>query len=315
MIFQQQASASEIINDVKQKKPVKSEHTPLPKSKGWDSKTWPERVHSDKSIIFQRNGALVDAKFYEYVGAIIGLANKLSQIVSFVQDNVPKIGFYFTWECQVFQGTFVVEWGWKEYKDHRAYYYIGVNLDVKIVEVKLEIGVGVSGFAFKIQIFGALNGSVTLSAKLCKYSPEGEAELSIPFGAEIVGSLGARAEAGCFVKMEGTVETGIKLEDGAFKFRENEGVSIGCTLKWSGLVGKLKISAGTAKKAGVDEVNLRRWQRKEERKFGHMKRMKRQVPLMSMSLLALLTLENGNGPILKLNTIRLLFPGKIYIKC
>lgn len=251
--FQQQASASEVINSVKQKKPVKFERSPLTKSKGWDLKTWPERVHSDKNIIFQRNGALVDAKFYEYVGAIIVLANKLSQIVSFVQDNVPKIGFYFAWECQVFQGTFVVEWGWKEYKDQRAYYYIGVNLDVKIIEVKLEIGVGVSGFAFKIQIYGALNGSVTLSAKLCRYSPEGEAELSIPFGAEIIGSLGARAEAGCFVKMEGTVETGIKLEDGAFKFKENEGVSIGCTLKWSGLVGKLKISAGTAKKSGIEE--------------------------------------------------------------
>jgi hypothetical protein len=253
--FKQQASLSEVINDVKNKKPKKLERTQLPKGPGWDLKSWPERVHSEKSVIFQRNDYIVDAKFMEYLGAFVELANKLSEIVSFVQDNVPQIGFYFTWECQVLQGTFVVDWGWKEYKDNRAYYYIGVNFDVKLVEVKLEIGVGVSGFAYKIQIYGALNGSVTLSAKLCRCSPDGEGELSIPFAGEIIGSLGARVEAGCFVKMEGTVETGIKMEDGALKFSHEDGLSAGCVINWAGLIVKLKISAGTAKKAGVDEVN------------------------------------------------------------
>jgi hypothetical protein len=56
------------------------------------------------------------------------------------------------------------------------------------------------------------------------------------------------------IKMEGTVETGIQAEDGAFKFSKAEGWSAKCTLKWSGLVGRLKVSGGTAKKEGTDEL-------------------------------------------------------------
>ena len=140
-----------------------------------------------------------------------------------------------------------------EYKDNRAYYYIGTNIDIKLIDFKFELGIGVSGFSFKIQIYGSLTGGVTLSVKLSRYSPNGNGEVAVPFSAEIVGSLGTRAEVGCFVKMEGSVETGIKLEDGAFKFRHSDGYSIGCSLKWSGIVGKLKISAGTAKKEGAEE--------------------------------------------------------------
>jgi hypothetical protein len=241
-------------NDVAGSKPREFVHTHLPKGEGWDLKNWPKKIHSDVALVFMRNGQQVNARFMTFLGAFIDLSNRLSQIVSFVEDNVPKIGFYFQWECQVLQGTFVLEWGWKEYKDHRAFYYVGVNLDVKLIEVKMEIGVGISGFTFKLQIYGALNGSITLSARWCKISPEGEDKIDIPFGGEIIGSLGARAEAGCFVKMEGTVETGITVEDGAFKFSKSEGWSAEAALKWTGLVGKLRVSGGTAKKEGVDDL-------------------------------------------------------------
>ena len=200
-----------------------------------------------------RNGTKVDIKFMETVGAVVKLGQQVSDIISYIQKNVPKVGWYFEWENQFLQGTFIVEWGWKEYKDHRAYYYVGINLDIKLIEMKMEMGVGVSGFAFKLQIFGSLSGAITLSIKTCRYSPDGEIEFGFPFGAEIIGSLGARAQVGCFVKMEGTLETGLKLEDGAFKFRQHEGWSMGCSLKWSGIVGKLTVSGGTAKKEGADE--------------------------------------------------------------
>jgi hypothetical protein len=248
-----QGAIKDVTNKVKTKAPKKFEHKPLPKGKGWDLKNWPESIHSDKSIIFQRNSVQIDTKFFEYVGAYIELANKLSEVVALVRENIPQIGFYFSWDCQVLQGTFVVEWGWKEYKDYRAYYYFGINFDIKLLEVRWEVGVGISGFSFKLQLFGAISGSISVSAKICKCSPDGEVELSIPFGGEIVGSIGARAEAGCFVKMEGTVELGFAAEDGALKFKGSEGLSASCNLKFSGLVGRLKISGGTAKKEGMDE--------------------------------------------------------------
>jgi hypothetical protein len=241
-------------NKTKQKTPRVVEHINKPtKKEGWHLNKWPMPMSSEAPIILQRNGTNITTSFMKSVGAVIELSQKLTEIISAIQKNVPKAGWYFEWENQFFQGTFVVEWGWKEYKDHRAYYYVGANIDVKLIDFKLEIGVGLSGFSFKIQAFGAISGGVTLSIKVCRYSPDGEAEIGLPFSAEIIGALGARVEVGCFVKIEGTVETGIKLEDGALKFRQNEGWSIGCALKWSGLVGKLKVSAGTAKKEGVDE--------------------------------------------------------------
>lgn len=252
--FRLQKSTTDIKNQVTMKKPVELEHHPLQKGEGWSGTKYPKKVQSDTTILFLRNGAQVDVKFMDYVGAFIDLSNKLSQIISFVEDNVPQVGFYFQWECQVLQGTFVIEWGWKEYEDYRAYYYTGVNLDIKLIEVKLEIGVGISGFTFKLQLYGALNGSISLSVRQSIVSPDGDPEFDFPFGGEIIGSLGARAEVGCWVKMEGTIETGIQVEDGAFKFSHKEGLSAACTLKWSGLVGRLKVSGGTANKEGTDEL-------------------------------------------------------------
>jgi hypothetical protein len=249
-----QTSTTNIKNSAIVKKPIEFKHQPAPKGDGWSLTKYPKKFQSDTTILFLRNGTQIDVKFMDFLGAFVDLSNKLSQIISFVEDNVPQVGFYFKWECQVLQGTFVIEWGWKEYEDYRAYYYTGVNLDVKLIEVKLEIGVGISGFTFKIQLYGALNGSISLSVRQSVVSPEGNPEFDFPFGGEIIGSLGARAEVGCWVKMEGTVETGIQAEDGAFKFSKAEGWSAKCTLKWSGLVGRLKVSGGTAKKEGTDEL-------------------------------------------------------------
>jgi hypothetical protein len=242
-------------NDLKSKKSGVYERDKKPvKREGWHLNKWPVPFSSDAPIVLQRNGAEISSEFIKAVGAFIELANKTTAIISAIQKYAPKVGWYFEWDNQILKGTFVLEWGWKEYKDNRVYYYIGANIDVKLIEFKMELGVGLSGFSYKIQVFGAITGGVSLSVKFSRYSPDGETEFSVPFGAEIIGMLGARAEIGCFVKMEGTVETGIKLEEGAFKFRQNEGYSIECTLKWSGIVGKFKVSAGTAKKEGVDEV-------------------------------------------------------------
>ncbi len=249
-----ESEASQFVNEVKNKRPTTASSWEYKKEKeGWHLNKWPKPLTSEMPIIFVRNGAQVNLKFMESVGAVVKLGKQISDILPLIQKNVPKVGWYFEWENQLFQGTFVVEWGWKEYKDHRAYYYVGGNFDFKLIDLKMELGIGVSGFAYKIQIFGSLTGGVTLSAKFSKISPDGESGFSFPFSAEIIGSLGARAQAGCFVKLEGTVETGFKLEDGALKFTHEEGWSIGCALKWSGITGKLKISAGTAKKEGVDE--------------------------------------------------------------
>ena len=43
------------------------------------------------------------------------------------------------------------------------------------------------------------------------------------------------------------------MDDGALSFRQDNGWSIGCSLKWTGITGKIQASAGTAKKEGVEQ--------------------------------------------------------------
>ena len=249
-----ESEASQFVNEIKNRKPTTASSWEYKKEKeGWHLNNWPRPLSARAPVILLRNGAQVNLKFMETVGAVVALGKQISDILPLIEKNVPKVGWYFEWENQLFQGTFVVEWGWKEYKDHRAYYYVGTNIDLKLIDLRMEIGIGVSGFAYKIQIFGQLTGAVTLSIKVSRYSPDGEAGFSFPFKTQIIGSLGARAQAGCFVKLEGTVETGFRLDDGALKFNQQEGWSIGSTIKWSGITGNLRVSAGPAKKEGIDE--------------------------------------------------------------
>jgi hypothetical protein len=241
-------------NDLNQKKPRVIEHQKKPTEKeGWHLNEFPMPLSSKAPITLQRNGTDINSNFMKSVGAFIELANNITGIIAAIQKYSPNAGGYFEWENEILQGTFVVEWGWKEYKDNRAYYYVGANINVKLIEFKMELGYGLSGFTYKIQIYGAINGSITLSVKWSRYSPDGDSGFEFPFDAEIIGSLGGRVELGCFVKLEGTLETGIKLEDGKLKFKQEEGWSIACALKWTGIVGKFIVSGGTAKKKGVEE--------------------------------------------------------------
>ena len=252
--YKVESEKSQFINELKNRRPKTASHWEYKKEKtGWHIGKCPMPISSEAPLNLIRNDTQINLKFMETVGAVVELGNKISDIISFIQKNVPKVGWYFEWENQLFQGTFVVEWGWKEYKDYRAYYYFGLNIDLKIIEFKMEIGIGVSGFSFKVQVYGSITGGVSVSAKVVRYSPEGEAGIELPFSAEIVGALGARVQVGCFVKLEGSAETGIKIDDGALKFHPDDGISASCMLKWTGIVGKFKVSAGTAKKEGVEE--------------------------------------------------------------
>lgn len=213
---------------------------------------WPAPFSSKMPVALKRNGDTITLDFMESVGAVIELSAKLYEIISVIQENVPKVGFYFKVSNQFMQGTFVVEWGWKEYKDHRAYYYIGVNLDIKLFEIEFEIGIGVQGFSIELQVYGSLKGSVTLSGKWSRVSPDGNAKVSIPFATEIIAAMGARANVSFLLRVEGTVESGLKVNNGELQFTTNEGASIGCDLQWTGIATKLKVSAGAGKKKGAE---------------------------------------------------------------
>ncbi len=246
-------STKDVVNDLKNRKVPKfiKERRPTEKT-GWTLEKGPKPGSSELPVVLSRNGYDLKIDFLKTVGAVVDLGNKVLGIIKTVQDNAPKIGWYFEFEMQLLQGTFVAEWGWKEYTDHRAYYYVGGNFDFKIIDINFEVGIGVSGFSFKVQLFVSLSGSASLSAKISSYSPDA-GELSIPFGGEIAGKVGARAQAGCFLKLEGTAETSIKIADGFLKFQAQKGWSGECGITWTGLNLKVNISGGFGKKGGTEE--------------------------------------------------------------
>lgn len=222
---------------------------------GWKNPDkWPRPVTSEAPIYFSRNDAELKLNFLKAIGAVIELATSMDDIINKIVNNVPKVGWYYKKENQFWQGTFVVEWGWKEFTDHRAYYYLGANIDLKLIEAKFEIGVGVEVGPVALQVYGTIKGSVSVSVKGSRISPDNELEMSVPFGGEIMGGLGARAKASSFVNLEGIAEFGLKVNDGAFKLSTKEGFKFTIGLQFTGINVKITATA-KGKKQGEEDAD------------------------------------------------------------
>jgi len=225
------------------------------KISGWGNPDkWPMPASTPAPLYLSRNDVELKLNFLKAVGAVIELATEMDNIINKIIGNVPKVGWYYKKENQFWQGTFVVEWGWKEFTDHRAYYYIGANIDLKLIEAKFEIGVGVEVGPVALQVYGTVKGAVVVSVKGARISPDNELEISVPFGGEIMGGLGARAKASSFVNLEGVAEFGLKVNDGAFRLSTKEGFKFTIGLQFTGI--NVKITATSkGKKQGEEDAD------------------------------------------------------------
>lgn len=195
--------------------------------------------------------------------SIVEIANDILGVIRAVQDAVPKVGWYAEFNLQVLQGTFAVEWQWKEHKDHRSFLWFKTGISLTLFTVSLEIGVGVSGCSFKAQIFAKLQGSVDVGLHAERVSPDAWDAVQIPMKATIKGAIGARFEAGSFVNVEASLETALELS-GTFTINTKSGVSASTSLKWTGLKGTVTASLGkggslgsyTGEQTFIDEVDL-----------------------------------------------------------
>ncbi|MCA9604079.1 MAG: hypothetical protein KC619_00670 [Myxococcales bacterium] len=146
------------------------------------------------------------------IAAILRLYRLIFGIIDTIKDYAPQAGFYVDFSLELMTGALAVEWMWKEFEDHRAYAAVDVNAKLTLFKVTLELGVGVSAAGGKLQVFAQVEGSTELSLSYCRTSPDGDAQIPFAFKAAITGAIGARAEAGSFVKLEGKGETGFELE-------------------------------------------------------------------------------------------------------
>jgi hypothetical protein len=185
------------------------------------------------------------------------ILNNIFRIVNLCKDiqdllkSAPKVGWYIDWNVQIFQGTISASWGWKEFtkgakpsKDpietNEAVYEVSLEANTKIIEAKIELGVGVSGFSFGVQVFSALMGEISMGVNLTKIAPADDldVELSGKFEGKITGIGGARVEAGYFFKVEYTIESAFIIS-GDVKFSGTSGFKVSANKSWTGIIGKL----------------------------------------------------------------------------
>lgn len=102
-----------------------------------------------EAVRIRRNGHYVEANVAKLASSGLQLAAQIQEMMTLVQDNVPKFGWYFEASVQVMQGTLSLKWGWPEYakseKEHKAFYWLALNADVAILQASLELGVGARG--------------------------------------------------------------------------------------------------------------------------------------------------------------------------
>lgn len=208
-------------------------------SKG--SKVASATIGKDKPIVLDRNGKPMDLDIVESIGFILTFVSSVYSLIKLVQDSVPKIGWYYEWELEYWQGTFELEWGWQESKDHTAFYHLVAKIDIAIISGKFEIGFGVDVGAFVAQIYGFANGSLNLSLKGEQTGP-GEIEIPLELSGKLSGGIGGRVEVGCILKGELVAEVGITGKvNGGYK---TPGLNFGLEISWTGIVARLEAGLG-----------------------------------------------------------------------
>jgi hypothetical protein len=247
------------VADLMDKARNSSTHVPIQKNyegkvEGWNPfHTFPIPMKKDVPIELSRNGKALALTPLSALGGVLKTIGEVEKIIEQIKEAVPKAGIYFDLEIAVMQGTLAASFCWKEYKDHRAFLSVAASIDLVLFSIGMEIGVGISGFSCALQIFGKIEGKLTISFKGERISPEGDKELKIPFGTSIEGSLGVRLQVVYVATATGAIKTAIEINQGTLKISSEEGVSISCGLKWTGIKGSLSVSVSAGKKGGEEE--------------------------------------------------------------
>lgn len=207
-----------------------------------------------EAIRLRRNDQYVEANVVELASSGLQLASTIQELINRVQDNAPKFGWYFEAKTQVMQGTLNFKWGWREYakagQEHRAFYWLCFEADIALVQVNVELGIGVEGFGFSLQVFGLVEGEVRLKSAVQRVSPEGDTGLRAELKGEIVGGLGARFEAPYIVEAKGKVKTKLIME-GELQARQDDGLRLSLDSYWNGVTALVAWSEEARLKGGA----------------------------------------------------------------
>jgi hypothetical protein len=176
-----------------------------------EAQGWTARMPLD-TIVLTRDGKALQLEIIKLVGSILEFLKDGLDIIKTIQDYAPKVGWYTELDIQVMQGGLAAEWYWKEWQDHRVFRYIDVKASLEIIRITFEVGVGVSAFAFKAQIFAQCSGALGVELSGTRYEPDGEPGFTIQRKERFTGALGARVEAGNALKIEAKGESALEFD-------------------------------------------------------------------------------------------------------
>ena len=217
----------------------------------WGKNEHPLAIGStDRPVTFKKNGKPIELSVVDAFASIKLFQDKLWGIKELIMQAIPKAGFYMDLKLKILEGKFAAKWGWKEYTDYRVFMNMAASVEMTILDVALEAGIGFSAYQVVGQIYFAIKGTVAVSVSAERTSPDNSLELSIPVAATLAGELGARVKVPLMAQFIATGTTGIELSAGQFKISTERGVIFGAGIKWTGLKGKVSVSAGPGKSGG-----------------------------------------------------------------
>jgi hypothetical protein len=199
-----------------------------------------------KKISVKKNGVGWDLDLFSIVNDALIIYLKIEDFKNLLKD-LPKVGWYYDWELKFMQGNLKLNYGWKEYTDHRSYFELVGSGSITLIEWKGEVGFGISGFSFKIQAFMELSTSVPITLKAENTKPIsdlGGIKIILEVKPQGEFKVGARFEAAYFIKIELTLKTGIEASGKGVISFEN-GLSTDIKIEFTGVTANLEGSVGT----------------------------------------------------------------------
>ncbi|WP_437806599.1 hypothetical protein [Sorangium sp. So ce1078] len=200
----------------------------------------PESETSTKladSIVLSRDGGALSIDAAKIVGSLLEFIKEVLRLMKTIQSYAPQVGWYFELDIQVMQGGLAAEWYWQEWQDHRVFRYVDVKAALDIFSITFEIGVGVSAFTCKLQVFGQVSGSLGVEMSFTRYKPDGGIGISRQIKGRIAGALGARVEAAYFLKFDAKMETALEVDltVGINQPNRSQIISIDGGFVWTGI--------------------------------------------------------------------------------
>ncbi len=207
-------------------------------------------MSTDRPVAFSINGQEINLSFLDAIGSILTIYKKVNSIVDLIKQNIPEAGFYYKFDNKFFEGKLGLAWSWKEYKDHRAFVGVAASIELTLVSITIELGIGFDICNVAGQLYGSLAGDIKIAASLERISPDNVIDLVIPFAANIGLTFGARVKAGTLIRADALVTSGLNFTAGKFKCNSSDGLGFEMNLKWTGIKAKVAVSAGVGKSGG-----------------------------------------------------------------